>query len=969
LAALPAGLWFATRRFWFLAYEGRRLPQTSAVTRLVPTESLKQGLLRFVDGGGVVRSYDVKSYDPRGLGLDPLVPAMWKSFPAGNTGGLGDGLNTTGFLTPINSSVNSDFGVIRLDHILSDRSRLSASYRHSVSSANGTSQVDIAGFAAGHTPGIGASAARTDTQPRTLAVHLSTNFTSSLLNEFTAGDARSFWADQRTPPQPQVPGTAGALAIASNFLDQGLDDTAALARSRLWDNHNYQLRDNLSSIRGKHSIDVGGGWQHITAFHQRDDKIVGTQFTALVYALNARTSVSIPQSSRPPTCSATVTSSCIQPASIAAWNDLLAGTLGIVDTASVIATRDASLNPLPPDTPLRSYAHWEALDLYFNDAWRISPSFTVTLGLNYSVETPPSGDRSSQAILVDRDTRKALSAQDVFSNRRAAALQGQVWNPPLVWLPVGHGAPQGAYTTVWNDLGPHLAASWSPSYKDGVLAKLLGDRKTVFRSGYALVFDRINGSTNMFYPMLNVGFAQTRTCAGPRLDGTCQAGADPSTAFRIGIDGSSVPLPAQLPPTSLAPANGNFETTSFQLDPTLHPGHAHTVNFTIQREAGKGFIIEAGYVGHFGRQLLQSVDLNAVPYFMKDASGQTFAQAYDAVSLYLRGGGAAAGVPAQPWFENQLKGAPLCTSSCTAGLAATQNSSFTQGLLNTLFNVINTQRPAGPITNFQVSSLWMRTNGGISNYTAGFLSVQKRFSNGLALQANYTLSRSVDEHGFNQEAESVISSGYDFKLDYAPSAFDRKHVFNSNFFYELPFGKGRLAGGWYLSGIFSANTGVPLTVVESTSAWGGAPQIGSTPAGAIPFRAVDASPGINSGIAGSGGVGASGNPAVKGSGLNLFSNPATVFNSFRPILLSVDGRQGRDTLRGLSHWNFDLSAGKKTRIKERVSAVFTADMINVVNHVEFVDPVLSLQTPATFGVLTTQYGTPRAVQLSLRLEF
>src|SRR5207253_6448722 len=140
---------------------------------------------------------------------------------------------------------------------------------------------------------------------------------------------------------------------------------------------------------------------------------------------------------------------------------------------------------------------------------------------------------------------------------------------------------------------------------------------------------------------------------------------------------------------------GYSETTTYSLDPNLKPGYAHVANFTVQRELGRGFLIEAGYVGHFGRRLLQGVDLNSVPYFMKDAaSGQTFAQAYDAVAQYLRGGGAAAGVPAQAWFENQLKGAPLCTSSCTAGLAATQNSSFTQGLLNTLFNVINTQRPA-----------------------------------------------------------------------------------------------------------------------------------------------------------------------------------------------------------------------------------------------------------------------------------
>ena len=58
-----------------------------------------------------------------------------------------------------------------------------------------------------------------------------------------------------------------------------------------------------------------------------------------------------------------------------------------------------------------------------------------------------------------------------------------------------------------------------------------------------------------------------------------------------------------------------------------------------------------------------------------------------------------------------------------------------------------------------------------------------------------------------------------------------------------------------------------------------------------------------------------------------------------------------------------------TGANKKLSAVFTVDMINIFNHVEFVDPVLSLQTPASFGVLTTQYGTPRAIQLSLRLEF
>jgi len=960
------------KTFFFVHYEGRRLPQKVAVNRLVPTETLKQGQLRFADTGGVVRSYDVGTFDPRGLGMSPVVRDLWSKLPRGNNAGAGDGLNTTGFLSAVDASVESDFGTARLDHVFNDKWRANVSYRYASQGANNTSQVDIAGFGSGNTAGVGAPAARTNAQPRTLGLQLSTNFRPNLLNDLTIGDARNFWADQRTAPRPQVGGTAGALAVAGNFLDQGIDVTAGAARSRVWNNHNYQLRDNVSWVKGKHNVQFGAGWQHIRAFHQRDDKIVGTQLTSLVYNLNARTGVSIPATARPATCGGAVTSNCLQSAAVAQWNDLFAGALGIVDSGGVVAVRDSQLNPLAPFTPVRSRVNWNSVDIYLNDAWRVTNSFTVTLGLNWSIQSPPKGDDARQSVPVDASNNERLSADYVFGKRREAAQQGQVWNPLLTWKPVGSGGIDSVYSTRWSNLGPRVAASWNPTFREGLLGRVFGDRRTVLRGGFNIVYDRLNGSTNAFFPALSVGFAQTLTCIGPRRTGNCLSGADPNTAFRVGVDGTTIPLSAQLSGNNLTPANGLSETTSYAVDPKLRPGFGRTANFTIQRELGKGFVLEAGYVGHFGQKLLQSVDLNAVPYFMKDsASGQSFAQAYDAVAGHLRSGGAAASVPVQPWFENQLRGAPLCTATCTAGLAAGQNAALTQGLLNTLFNVINAQRPAGPITNYQVSSLWMRTNGGTSQYNAGFLSLQRRFANGLAMQANYTRSRSTDQHGFNQEAESVISNGYDFRLDNALSAFDRTHVFNSNLFYELPFGKEKaklLLGGWYVAGIYTASSGLPITFVQSTSVFGGAPQIGSVAGGAIPLRGVDGTS-VNSGVAGSSGVGSAGNPAIGGAGLNLFADPAGTFRGFRPVQLSVDGRNGRNTLRGLARWNLDMSVGKKTKIRERVGLVFTADLINATNRVEFVDPALNLQQAANFGVLTQQFGTPRAVQLSLRLEF
>ena len=445
------------KTFFYLNYEGRRFPQYQAATRLVPTDTLKQGILKFTDATGMVRSYNVQDYDPRGLGLNPLVKAFWSKFPEGNDPGLGDGLNTTGFLAPINSSVTSNFGVARVDHIFTEKLRLNANYRYARQFAYGVSQIDFAGFAPGDTPGKAVPGQKNDVQPRTWSLGLSYTITPRLLNDVTVGDARSFWADRRDTPMPQVAGTSGALDVASSFLDQGLDETSGNARSRVWDNHNYQLRDNLSWVKGKHVLQFGGGEQYLPVFHERDDKIGrGRNATAAGHHnLNALTSVSIPAADRPPTCSATVTTSCLASSATSRWNNLYAGALGIVDSAGTIVTRNSSLQPLPPGTPIRGYEHWSNVDLFVNDNWRIARTLTITLGLNYSIQTPPTGNNSSQAVPVDQSTGIELSAKEVFSMRGAAAQMGQVWNPVLEWLPIGSkGAPSSIYKTAWDDIGP-----------------------------------------------------------------------------------------------------------------------------------------------------------------------------------------------------------------------------------------------------------------------------------------------------------------------------------------------------------------------------------------------------------------------------------------------------------------------------------------------------------------------------------
>jgi hypothetical protein len=266
------------------------------------------------------------------------------------------------------------------------------------------------------------------------------------------------------------------------------------------------------------------------------------------------------------------------------------------------------------------------------------------------------------------------------------------------------------------------------------------------------------------------------------------------------------------------------------------------------------------------------------------------------------------------------------------------------------------------------------------------LTVHKRFSQGLAFDANYTLSKSLDESTtFTQNNVSQFQTSFFPGYDYGPSLFDLRHVFNMNGSYELPFGKGRffdlgngalnkVVGGWVMSGIFQAHSGFPLSVSQSAQAFGGGAIFGPT-AGAIKIRDVVNGTGVFNGVVGSNNIGVTGDPARRGSGLNLFSSPEQAFNSFRRLEISRDTRDGRGTLRGLNRWFFDFSMQKETKITEKVGFTLSFDFLNVFNNVIFNDPALNLQNPAAFGVITSQftqaapYIGPRRIQIGARIDF
>jgi hypothetical protein len=505
-------------------------------------------------------------------------------------------------------------------------------------------------------------------------------------------------------------------------------------------------------------------------------------------------------------------------------------------------------------------------------------------------------------------------------------------------------------------------------------------------------------------------------CDASGAPGTgCNAGAgNPGAAsFRVGVDGN-LPVPT-VPTVSIpvVPSTPFGELFSFQDDPNTKVGRSRAGDLTIQREIPGNMIVEIGWTGRWSDRLPQGVNFNSAPYFFVDqASKQSFAQAYDAVAAALAAGQTPA---AQSFFEDQLPFAGIAslTGPCGQKLGAATNttqflanaatSNFTTGLVSSLFSRMDGLRTCLGLPTFQnrqLVDLHMRTYIGKSNYNGLIATLRKRTSHGLTFDVTYTFSKTLDQNISNQNQAGVYSNSYFPNVDYGPSIFDRKHIFNFNYVFDLPMGKGhrfgggslahRFLGGWYTSGIFSAFSGLPLFVTESSQVWGGGSIFGSG-VGMIPTVNPNTfGNSVHGGVAGSNGIGTTGNPnppcsppapcPPPGTGLNLFADPAAVFADFRNVQISKDGSTGRSNpLHGLPFWNLDSSLGKKTALTERVSLSIQADFFNIFNHVNFVDPSLSLTSPASFGVISTQLvptsrdntlaDGSRWIQLGLRVSF
>jgi outer membrane receptor protein involved in Fe transport len=404
------------------------------------------------------------------------------------------------------------------------------------------------------------------------------------------------------------------------------------------------------------------------------------------------------------------------------------------------------------------------------------------------------------------------------------------------------------------------------------------------------------GGYGIYYDRFSTRYANTQLLNYPYL------------ALAVGLPGIlrtmsdpfiPVPQPGQFPvnptvPSPLSPLSPivGVPISGIFIDPQLRTPYIQQYNANVQWEFARDYLLEVGYVGSKGTKLLQVITLNQPVYNR-------------AANVFV---------------------APFGTA------------------LSTQKNV------AGGIQQVQSSSN--------SDYNSLQVSVTKRFSRGLQFLSAYTYGKSNDYYsgGTINELFAVPGDQFNWKTNYGPSDFDRRHRFVTSFVYDLPklaseSNSARfLLNNWQLNGILTLQTGTPFSIVDI---------VGNN----IIQRANFAS-------------GSTGSVLTSGSTqsrLNGFFNTA----AFAPSTLGAPafdpnnpfGNTPRNFLYGPGQKNMDFSVVKFIPITESVRGEFRTEFFNLFNWANFVNPNNNVAVPLTFGKITSTSAGPRVIQFAFKVNF
>jgi hypothetical protein len=417
--------------------------------------------------------------------------------------------------------------------------------------------------------------------------------------------------------------------------------------------------------------------------------------------------------------------------------------------------------------------------------------------------------------------------------------------------------------------------------------------------------------------------------------------ADQNAPFNPTYSIATLPV-SKLPINTAAPVSAAAKLVPGGVQPDMRTPTLVSWSLRAEREISPNTSITIGYVGSHGYHELIGIDANEpVPVICPATPCPAVYPTWD---------------PTKPTTATNSPNIGFPAGSSLAGAAVPAGVYYI---------------PAGaPKANPALANTWTWFSEGVSSYHALQVDLRRRFSHGLSLRGVYTFSKTLDDgDSLNQttagNAPGLASNPLNLRADKGLATFDARHIAVINVLYALPFGRGQqfasdfdgwrggFVSGWSVSSIVTAQSGFPFT-----------PQLSYNPSNTGDTRN-PVRPFLNPNFTG---------PVILGKPGQWF-NPAAFLAP--PSTSGFAGNLGRDTYIGPGLATWDFSVLKDTKIRERLSLQFRAEIFNLLDRANFNTPNLIAFTPptaanpsglsGTAGAITSTSTTSRQVQFGLKL--
>ncbi len=870
--------------------------------------------------------------------FDPVAVSLLQYVPgAGGTGGVQ--------VTP-NKTDRGDQFQIRVDHSFNNNQKTAIYYYFDDDNAlDPFAKFQASGATTGNFPGVYATRTQQINVTHTSTIG-STSVNEARFSYFREGQMQ-FDSPTRTNAIQSSCGSGGASA----FCFTGTADTPLVTDggTLLGTNPDYGLHSGLGPTKeGVPFIDVGGGFTIGNNFNGQLPQVGNTfQFSDNFSKIIGNHSLKFGGDLR-----------------FQRFDQLLYfdvnGDMSFLSSTSSPIGNDLGFSDAYPDFLLglgNSFFQGSAqhelvrstsLYLFAQDSWKIKPNVTLNYGLRWEMNTPLTDIgkkvqtfRPGQISSIYPCTLPTTSPLYVAGSVTDCNTAGVT--PVGLVFPGDNNVPNALTNTYYKGFAPRLGLNWSPSWKDGLLGKLVGGPgKTSVSMGYGIFYNPIEQLVLEQFsaepPFGGSNFISNPLLQTPYVDQSGDVFPNPFNGILNPPRGQPVDWSQFRPMTFFG-----------QFPANLRLQYSDQYNLTIKRQLPGDILFQVGYVGSQGHRLLASYEINpGNPTTCNELNG-------------ILGAGTCG-----PFGEDSAYTIPAGSVIPAGGFTLPYNAgsgglTVPAGVLANPITLVGLRQYSSPLCQPLTgvgcpsdgtpvfSGIFTENTVARSNYNSLQVLVQKNFTHGLQFQASYTLSKTMDNASSFESALNPLN----FNATYGLSAYDARNRFVFNYVWDLPVPKfdgfkGKLLDGWEASGILSFQSGFPIRItsqddveeLDSTDLF----EFPGEPNLTAPFQTQDIRK--NNGFVF--------NPA-------LFTNatvaPGTIGDAPRSICCGP----------GINNW--DMSFMKETHFSERWQMEFRGDIFNVWNHAQFysVDGDVS-NTGSTFGQVQHVHD-PRLVQFSLKFRF